>query len=292
MYVRLAFAVAAHLEPEILIVDEVLAVGDADFQKKCLGKMDEVSRHQGRTVLFVSHNMEAVLKLCGRGLLLNAGSVSAVGPASTVVSAYLRTSFDTPPEINFVAEPRPAGLPKRLRLSRAAVAPPHENWSIPFGQRLSFDLWIHCDISTNDAELGIGLFSARGYEIASWTNSCSGDVLAARTGLNVFRIEYLNLTLLPGRYFLGIGIRSSVGGGFEDYLPEAIPFEITVNAKSADINGRTFGGSLLPEVKMSKLQREFANTTRGEIENASNERVGEGGAHWVSERQSCKDATE
>ena len=64
MYVRLAFAVAAHLEPEILVVDEVLAVGDAEFQKKCLGKMDEVSRRHGRTVLFVSHNMEAVLKLC------------------------------------------------------------------------------------------------------------------------------------------------------------------------------------------------------------------------------------
>ena len=68
MYVRLAFAVAAHLEPEILIVDEVLAVGDAEFQKKCLGKMNEVSRNQGRTVLFVSHSMDAILKLCTRGL--------------------------------------------------------------------------------------------------------------------------------------------------------------------------------------------------------------------------------
>ena len=68
MYVRLAFAVAAHLEPEILIVDEVLAVGDAEFQKKCLGKMDEVSRNEGRTVLFVSHNMEAVLRLCTQGI--------------------------------------------------------------------------------------------------------------------------------------------------------------------------------------------------------------------------------
>ena len=72
MYVRLAFAVAAHLEPEILLVDEVLAVGDAEFQKKSLGKIDEVSREQGRTVLFVSHNMEAVLRLCTRGILLDA----------------------------------------------------------------------------------------------------------------------------------------------------------------------------------------------------------------------------
>src|SRR5882724_5232978 len=69
MYVRIAFAVAAHLEPEILVIDEVLAVGDVEFQKKCLGKIDEVSHQQGRTVLFVSHNMEAVLKLCTRGIL-------------------------------------------------------------------------------------------------------------------------------------------------------------------------------------------------------------------------------
>src|SRR5438045_4460620 len=75
MYVRLAFAVAAHLEPEILIVDEVLSVGDAEFQKKCLGKMDEVSRREGRTVLFVSHNLQAVRRLCSSTILLTAGRV-------------------------------------------------------------------------------------------------------------------------------------------------------------------------------------------------------------------------
>ena len=79
MYVRLAFAVAAHLEPEILIVDEVLAVGDAEFQKKCLGKMDEVSRRDGRTVLFVSHNMGVVTSLCPRVIWLDRGSVQAEG---------------------------------------------------------------------------------------------------------------------------------------------------------------------------------------------------------------------
>ena len=89
MYVRLAFAVAAHLEPEILIVDEVLAVGDAEFQKKCLGKMNEVSRRDGRTVLFVSHNMEPLLKLCDRGILLNSGQLTEIGPVSEVISAYL-----------------------------------------------------------------------------------------------------------------------------------------------------------------------------------------------------------
>ena len=90
MYVRLAFAVAAHLEPEILVVDEVLAVGDAAFQKKCLGKLEDVAG-AGRTVLFVSHNMPAVTRLCSRALLLQNGELISDGPASEIVSEYLST---------------------------------------------------------------------------------------------------------------------------------------------------------------------------------------------------------
>lgn len=89
MYVRLAFAVAAHLEPEILIIDEVLAVGDAEFQAKCLGKMKDVSRNQGRTVLFVSHNMAAVKSLCTRVVWMEKGTVRNVGPADKLVVEYL-----------------------------------------------------------------------------------------------------------------------------------------------------------------------------------------------------------
>ena len=94
MYVRLAFAVAAHLEPEILIVDEVLAVGDAEFQKKCLGKMDEAAR-RGRTVLFVSHNMQALRALSTRAVLLISGRIAADSAVSEVVTAYLETSRRT-----------------------------------------------------------------------------------------------------------------------------------------------------------------------------------------------------
>lgn len=94
MYVRLAFAVGAHLEPEILIVDEVLAVGDAQFQKKCLSKMEDVGHH-GRAVLFVSHNMNAITRLCQRAILLNQGQVVADGRATEVVSAYLHSVGST-----------------------------------------------------------------------------------------------------------------------------------------------------------------------------------------------------
>jgi lipopolysaccharide transport system ATP-binding protein len=88
MQVRLAFAVAAHLEPELLIVDEVLAVGDAEFQKKCLGKMEDVSRTQGRTVLFVSHNMAAVKRLCNRCLLLDHGNLVMDGDVAPTIMEY------------------------------------------------------------------------------------------------------------------------------------------------------------------------------------------------------------
>ena len=89
MYVRLAFAVAAHLEPDILLVDEVLAVGDAAFQKKCLGKMEDVAKSQGRTVLFVSHNMGIMTQLCTRGIYLKQGRIAEVGDINAVVSSYL-----------------------------------------------------------------------------------------------------------------------------------------------------------------------------------------------------------
>ena len=94
MYVRLAFAVAAHLEPEILIVDEVLAVGDFAFQKKCLGKMHDVAAGDGRTILFVSHNMSALSQLCERGILLEKGSVTTIGPIKEVIQSYLKAGLD------------------------------------------------------------------------------------------------------------------------------------------------------------------------------------------------------
>ena len=103
MYVRLAFAVAAHLEPEVLLVDEVLAVGDAAFQKKCLGKMDDVT-HQGRTVLLVSHNMEAVLGLCERAIWIDNGEIIEDGLARNVVHNYVRISLEQSEQRNLLTE--------------------------------------------------------------------------------------------------------------------------------------------------------------------------------------------
>ena len=115
MYVRLAFAVAAHLEPEILVVDEVLAVGDAQFQKKCLGKMEDVAS-KGRTVLFVSHNMGALLNLCNKAVLLNHGKLMSQGPSNSIVKHYIDLGKETVGEITWPARNSAPGNEK-IRLS-------------------------------------------------------------------------------------------------------------------------------------------------------------------------------
>ncbi len=93
MYVRLAFSVAAHMEPDILVVDEVLAVGDAEFQKKCLGKMEDITKKDGRTILFVSHNLGAIQQLCNQTILLNKGRLADYGPSDKIVNSYLRAEI-------------------------------------------------------------------------------------------------------------------------------------------------------------------------------------------------------
>ena len=119
MYVRLAFAVAAHLEPEILMVDEVLAVGDAAFQKKCLGKMADVTR-EGRTILFVSHNMESVARLCPQALLLNQGTIENSGNTADVIATYLHSGSGLLAEKTWTdLETAPGNDVVRLNLVRA-----------------------------------------------------------------------------------------------------------------------------------------------------------------------------
>jgi len=115
MYVRLAFAVAAHLDPEILIVDEVLAVGDAEFQKKCLGKMSDVAQH-GRTVLFVSHNMGAINKLCSTSIWLETGTIKMEGASHELVSTYLASAFNTGACVEYTRRPDSKAQILRVRL--------------------------------------------------------------------------------------------------------------------------------------------------------------------------------
>jgi len=144
MYVRLAFAVAAHLQPEILVVDEVLAVGDASFQRKCLGKMQNVASG-GRTVLFVSHNMAAISRLCPRGILLSQGGIAADGPIAKVAAVYAGgMNGESPTEVDFRQRARPPGS-EHVRLLAARLIgdePGSTTMDIrqPFALQLDFEV--------------------------------------------------------------------------------------------------------------------------------------------------------
>ena len=253
MYVRLAFAVAAHLQPEIFIVDEVLAVGDAEFQKKCLGKMDDVSRKQGRTVLFVSHNMEAVLRLCSRGILLDSGRVRAMGDVRVVVSSYV-SGKSSSRLVDFSKRIRQDFLmgKGRARVVQASPSEAESDWTLPFGQRLAFDLVISTEPSVSQVGLGIGVFSFRGFEVASWTNRCSNVDLSLKPGINNLRIVFENLRLLPGHYSLGFCLRCD--RGIEDWVPEAVLFEVTTSPEAAEIDADTFGGAFVPSATVSVVE--------------------------------------
>jgi lipopolysaccharide transport system ATP-binding protein len=251
MYVRLAFAVAAHLEPEILVVDEVLSVGDAEFQKKCLGKMDDVSRKQGRTVLFVSHNIEAVLKLCTRGIFFESGRVKAAGNVKAVVPAYLHSNSSSPRIVDLSRKARPVGLAEKIRLVQVSPSDARSTWSIPFGQQLSLDIAINAEASLSHVELGIGVFSAGGFEVASWSSKCSDVQLPVRTGINTFRMQFEHLRLIPGHYYFGIGLHGE--RGVLDWDPEAVLFEITTTPEAAALDAGSFGAAIAAFATVSVL---------------------------------------
>jgi len=154
MYVRLAFAVAAHLEPEILIIDEVLAVGDAAFQKKCLGKMEDVSK-KGRTVLFVSHNMGAVIDLCSRGFLIESGRVAMEGSARGVVRKYLSSTITKSTHKSWTHEAAPGDATCKLR----SLTVCQENEPILGSALISspVQICVSIDVETPANELGLTL---------------------------------------------------------------------------------------------------------------------------------------
>ena len=162
MYVRLAFAVAAHLEPEILILDEVLAVGDATFQKKCLGKMGDVAR-QGRTVIFVSHNMGAVSRLCARGIWLEQGRMRSVGLVDRVISEYTQNALSGNAELAF-----PPELSKRMQFSAIRLLDHQGNPATELDRNHPFQVQMDYVVreSTSGAHVGVMLDQADG--VAVW----------------------------------------------------------------------------------------------------------------------------
>ncbi len=156
MYVRLAFAVAAHLEPEILIIDEVLAVGDAQFQKKCLGKMEDVSNNEGRTVLFVSHNMGVVSQLCNKGILLNKGNIESAGSIDYIIENYINFN-NTTTEGYYYDE---AKLKSKVNYIKSIVLRNSENVAkseFTFNERIRVDFVMQINEDIPNLLIGIGI---------------------------------------------------------------------------------------------------------------------------------------
>ncbi len=248
MYVRLAFAVAAHLDPEILIVDEVLAVGDVAFQKKCLDRLQAIAGDEQRAVLLVSHNLNAVLQLCTKVLFLADGQLRASGDPADVVRGYFGSLKPTTPVTSLALLPRSGALHGAARLlsARLADAEKSSDWQIPFGHPISLEFRICVTRRLDELEIGLGLFHLQGFELCSSLSSWSHPLGPIEAGDYQLKISYPTLPLLPGTYRIGVGLRSE--RDLEDYLPEAFELEITESPLSARRKLSSVRGALAFEI--------------------------------------------
>jgi lipopolysaccharide transport system ATP-binding protein len=206
MYVRLAFAVAAHLEPEILIVDEVLAVGDAAFQAKCLGKIKDVARGGGRTVLFVSHNMNAVASLCSRAVVMERGRVAYVGPTAGAIERYAG-STKLSHTIDLAAIPRRSSTMKTvLRKLEWRSAAGHLQSSFGALDEVRLRVTFRSDSPLHDPRIGMGFDDARGERVFAVGSFLGPDSLPAIRGESVVEGTFVMPPLMPGHYTYEIGL--------------------------------------------------------------------------------------
>ena len=250
MYVRLAFAVAAHLEPEILIVDEVLAVGDAEFQKKCMGKMGDVAKG-GRTVLFVSHNMAAVTRLCRTGLLMNRGRVEAHGTAEAVVADFLHVGKND--SLAFIPDPAKKPVGNEL-VSLISVAVKGADGSV--GPNFGSGTAIRVEITyrvlkpTRGLRIGFHLLSSDGTIVFNTTDADSnngaepGKPLEKGTSKSVCQIPpgFLN----RGQFSVTVGSDSPVGVNF--YCENVVTFFV-VPAGGNNVRVDNRPGLVCPDVQ-------------------------------------------
>ena len=247
MYVRLAFAVAAHLEPEILVVDEVLAVGDAEFQKKCLGKMSDVAA-EGRTVLFVSHNMAAISAFCQRVLLLNGGRLQGSGEPAEVISSYLMSDTAMLPSVDLYDHPnrRPGMRPIFVHL-QVLDDNDKENKIFKVGDNIVFDILL--DPKSNAYKMpaiSIAILNSVGDQIVklvTWAQVADWGKLDTPT---IVQCVWQNCRLAPGTYFLNVGFGS--GKESVDYIEQPMSLEISP-AIDEYPTGRVPSGLFLPDVE-------------------------------------------
>jgi lipopolysaccharide transport system ATP-binding protein len=230
MYVRLAFAVAAHLEPEILAVDEVLAVGDFDFQKKCIGRMGDVARG-GRTILFVSHNLSAVRNLCTRGIVLKDGKVEFSGPISEAVENYLVS--EAPLRAGFVDFTNDMlGLPKTniIRSIGLLANDGSKNYrsTVNTGEDIAFEIGYDCGGNVYDSAL-LSIYSVIGNRILSSGTYMVPGFNQVMKGKGLMTCRLPNVPLAEGEYTLMVAIGKSKPWEWAECLMEAFHFRVELN---------------------------------------------------------------
>lgn len=252
MYVKLAFAVAAHLEPDILIVDEVLAVGDADFQKKCLKKMRDVSQADGRTILFVSHSMQAIHNLCDRALWLDRGLMKEIGKTSFVVNKYisnvqklnLKQSWDIPdkaPGNDFVRLKSVELIPDQLS--------PGEPFDIRIGFTVKFEFWNYLK--------GASLNS--GFVLFAYSGECIFDLLSPATlceqGIVKGECRIPGNFLNDGSYYISINIVRDTSVPLYNF-EECLSFELEDYRPDIKYYGKWWG-AVRPQFPFSLSQKQI-----------------------------------
>ena len=224
MFVRLAFAVAAHLEPEILIVDEVLAVGDSAFQKKCLGKMDEVARG-GRTVLFVSHNMAVMRQICTKGLLLNQGRVQQTGTIGEVVDDYLATGVEHEGRWR-----RSAPLPEKRGIYFEEVTV-FNSLGEPAGhldctENFTVEIQVRATATFGKGQIALSIVNKDGVILLTTANSDTArEYLPITEGRHCFRVGFPGNFLAPENYYLRI-VAHSPHVQLYDIIESTVSFRI------------------------------------------------------------------
>lgn len=222
MYMRLAFAVAAHLDTEILIVDEVLAVGDAEFQEKCLRKMDSLSKENKRTIIFVSHNMEAVQKLCNRAILINHGKIIKDGDVTSVVEAYLKQTQEVAETSLYRRKDREGT--GQIKVTKIGFGDGKGNavHNLVCGEDGEIEVDFKCyDKTVKNFDIAVDIKSFYDQIRIAHVDS---KILRKKISINnnPIRIRFQKIPLLPDRYELSISITGNEGDIYDMLLPAQI----------------------------------------------------------------------
>ena len=244
MYVRLAFAVAAHLQPEILIIDEVLAVGDANFQRKCLGRIKDISESGGRTVLFVSHSMPSIRRLCNRCAVLESGKLLGIFPAEEAITYYNRNIGPSGTEIDLRDHKRDWGTEARHAklLSIKVTSGTH----LHFGEAFSIDVEIEVYEPIEGLMLGFAMNTIEGTRLMTLDSDAEGQTLTLPTGRHHIQMSLDRLPVHPGRYYCNLAL--GIGNHFLDIIDGFALWEVHTGPNDHE-SDRGFGGCrLTPKV--------------------------------------------